>query len=445
MLILKLLLLSLFVAAWIYSRRGTSQLTITDVFVATLLTILVPYFLFNPAASSQWTPLTFPPDTILRSEIGIMMMLATGCTVLLLRGRVTPAGRRASEPMSRLTVPRGIIGSALLISVSVFLVLCFYPPFLRFRFLTLEFLFGNLDATEYQIARRVGFADDTLIADVLSRLRFSIFPVLYILVFAGLWSMRQRAAALISAAAIFLLLSMSFAKLPILYYIGYGALFALAGRSRVMNVSKITGLVTLATISVLMLMSILYTIQYSSISGFSVFYDRPLSLAVERVWGESYSAILRYFHVYPERLSYAGVSSISMLASTLGIEYRNVDLEVPYYFFGRGVLTSNPAMFVAGGYASFGYVGIIVYSAVSFVLVTILDRFHGRIRNPFLARCYFAVVGVNVTFLAQVALPTTLLTYGLAVVPVTFLLVDRWLSGRAVHPRSGAPTLRPER
>ncbi|MEX0828219.1 MAG: hypothetical protein WD005_04620 [Haliea sp.] len=394
--------------------------------MSTLLFVIIPYFLANPAAHSSWSGIIFPPETVLASEVGVVILLTTGSAMLLLKRRLLPL-RVAQAPSQDGRGLRRLPFIALAIAIATAVLLSLSPSFLDFRLRTFEFIAGSLNADEYQIARRLGFADDFIIQDLVGRLRFSLFPVLFVLAFGPFWTHGRIATAALTSIAIFIILAMSFAKLPFVYYLGYSALYVLSASGKTKNMSFITILFVSfgGLLFVILLMSALYTVQYATVTGFAHLFDRPLALSLERIWGESYGVLLRYFHLYPDILEHTGLSSISFIASILDMPFRNVDLEVPYYFFGYGALTSNPAIFIASGYASFGYFGVLLFSIAAFAVVFLLDYVFRLLNHTIVRNCYFAVIGINVTFIAQLALPTALLTYGLGIIPLVFLLVDR--------------------
>lgn len=401
-------------------------MTLIDIFLVTILLVVAPYFIFNPSAESEWNALRFSPAPIFAAEAGIVLMFVTMGISLVSARYVFPVGDTVAS-METAGVYKLNLGKAALIGMALLLVvLLLLPDFVRYRIITLQFLGGDLGTDEYVVARRLAFSE-SLGFEVLNRIRFSILPVL-LLSFLFEYIVRKRIFfSAVFSFIFFIIYAISLSKLPFVYYFGYIAImFAyIHGYMNNFSMIKLMSAAVLAILLVILLLIPLYMLQYSEVSGFEAPFDKPLFLAIERIWGENYSIILRYFTLYPDYMPYAGFSGINVVAGLFNLPYRNIDIEVPGFFFGREVLTTNPGVFILSGYASFGYLGIFVYTVIAVWLVAFLDFLHTRIYTRAIASVYFATLAVNVTFLAQLALPTSLLTYGIGVVPFLLFLVDR--------------------
>jgi hypothetical protein len=176
-------------------------------------------------------------------------------------------------------------------------------------------------------------------------------------------------------------------------------------------------------------LAVLYMLQYYGTEGYTTL-DRPLRLAVERIWGESYSIVLRYLAVYPDQLPFAGWSGIATIAKMLGLTARYPDIEVSTVLNGADS-GSNPGVFFLGGYATFGVVGLASFAVLGFLILWTIDEIDNALRTDIAHRVYFAVMAVNCLFLLQIPLQTALVTYGLAIVPLLLFLIDRLLVPKA--------------
>jgi len=415
---------------WAYSRK-IGSLSIVDIFCVALLAIYVPNFIFNPSATLSWAVLTFSSDATISAEVGIILMFISGSVVLFIYG--ASARKSGQSTVLQNNVAHSILPKmGMTASLLLFLGFAVLPGFIAYKTDGVTFLFGGLDNEAYSQIRRVIY-DGNFSVEMLNRIRFSLLPIVFLFICVRIVRFGNFISSSVLLLIFFVALPMSLSKLPFVYYLGYVLIFYLHynGNFRNFSLIKIFSYVSGALISVILFMSILYMLQYKDVSGFDSIFDRPINLAVERVWGENYSIVLRYFSVYPNSLPFSGFSSISSFASLFGMDYRNPDTEVPEYFFGKGVLTTNPGVFILSGYAGFGYLGVVVYSIFAFSIVLFLDGFHRRIKNRELYSVYFAAIGVNCTFLAQIALPTALLSYGLCVIPFILYFVDRVLLGGA--------------
>src|SRR5687768_16318231 len=121
--------------------------------------------------------------------------------------------------------------------------------------------------------------------------------------------------------------------------------------------------------SLLLMLTGIYYLQYGAMLSGAWSLPDALSLSYFRVFVATYDGLLKYLTLYPD--GDVGIAGFSLMASLLGIEERNLDLEVAFHFLGsvRGRYTSFPTSFIGNAYASFVYVGVVVYSlAVALVM-----------------------------------------------------------------------------
>jgi hypothetical protein len=419
---LKSLGVAIFLGCWIISRPRHSQVTITDIFVLALLVIFLPYFLFNPSAITTFNTTPFEAKAVATSQQAFIAFLAAGSIVFLIRWRIGTAA-----PNSRIDVGDQITSRASLIAsaaaVLIFIALLFFQEFVGFRLDTLRWITGEIAGQQYRSLRQL-FSGGLLLDGVLGRLRYSLFPILFLLMLVPLIYRGSAVRSAIIAVLFFVALPLSFAKLPFIYFAGY--LFLLVVLAKVERFTLSTAAIAscVGIVSTVLLISILYTFQYRGANGYAFIFDQPISLAFDRIWGESYSIILRYISVYPDQLPFAGFQGINLSAKLLGLAFRNPDLEVATTLLGPDS-GSNPGIFFLIGYAAFGFGGVIVFSVAGFVLLWILDEIDNRLRTELCHQVYFSVMAMNCLFLLQLAFQTTLLSYGLAIVPVLMWGLDR--------------------
>ena len=429
MLIVKFIAVGTFVACWMLSRKEARHLKISDVFILMMLAIYLPYFFFNPQARSSWNDLSFSNEVIWRAEIGFLTVLAIGSLIFLakfaLPTRWKETTRLTVQPLN-LSVLRLLSIVAILFSAFIFLILLNFQEFRGFREKTLEFATGQISGYLYSHYRSLVFSGTFLTDGVLGRLRFVVFPILFLASISWFVETRKYALAFLIGAAIFLALPMSFAKLPIAYFFGYSVFYLFYTRYGGLRftyfATAIPAIVGLAVIG----LSAIYQLQYNGAEGYSYIFGKPFELAHERVWGESYSILLRYFAVYPDLLSFTGTSGINLLAKIAGVEPRMPDIEVARTLLGPNS-GSNPGVFFLGGYAAFGFAGLIVFSILGFGILFILDAISVALRFQYIRSIYMAIMSMNVLFFLQVSLQTALLTYGVLVIPLILLAIDRVL------------------
>lgn len=427
MIALKIAAVAVFVVAWLRSRTGKTA-EISDFFTLSFLIIFVPGFLFNPSGETSLNALHFPELAIKKAELAMVAMLLVGTLVMLLRSSLESGHRKRPDERdlpalsSRST---DLAWGAWVLSALMFAALLLHPEFRDFKLNVLRFFAFQFEGSDYRFLRNVRYAHSWLIESALGRARFTALPILFCLMIHPLLTKRYAFAAGMVALAFYIALPASLSKLPVFFFAGYFALLMAARFPRLLDLRWISIMSMVGACMVITLLVLLYAAQYqSSVINGAVL---PLNLAIERIWSEPYSIIVRYFFVYPDLQPLTGWAGISLVAQWSDIPVRMPDIEVARATLGPDS-GSNPGVFFLGGYAAFGWAGLFVYVLSGWLLLWGLDWLNRKIRQPALRTTYFAVMAMNVFFLNQIALQTTLLTYGLVVVPLLIVGLDRLLA-----------------
>jgi len=153
----------------------------------------------------------------------------------------------------------------------------------------------------------------------------------------------------------------------------------------------------------------------------------PLLWLHTRLFEVSNQTVLEYFAAFPHMHPYLWGANIRPIAALLGVPYTPSFTTVADIWFGEPGIT-NPALFIADGWADFSYVGVIVYSIIVGALCRAIDL-------TFLANgksaVAVAVLGASVwglLTLLTTALNIALFTGGLLLAPALAAMLT--LSGR---------------
>jgi hypothetical protein len=426
MIALKVSLLIVFASSWVFSKKSR-LLEPSDFFVPSFLVIYAPGFLFNPSGHTDLNGLSLPDAAIWNSELGFMLALLAGTLGFGIRFIVEQRMPWITESVQSLSSPppRVIAFAAAAISFCLFVLLLQSTEFRDYRLSVARFFTFDLSSGEYRVLRNLGYADSTLLEGLMGRLQFTLFPVCFCLIIYPLLDRRRVFAAIVVAVTYFLLLPASLSKMPALFFLGYFLLLVLIRLRIELDITRLFVLTIFASAALVLFLVLLYLSQYQG--QISNGYLDPVKLAIERLWGEPFSIVVRYFAVYSEMLPFTGWSGINLLAQAIGLSPRLPHLEVARALIGPDS-GSNPSVFFMAGYAAFGFVGLGVFSLLGILLLWILDIVGRKISIEPIRATYFAVIGMNAMFLNQIALQTSLVTYGLAVVPPGLLLLDRLLA-----------------
>ena len=436
--------LSFAVSGWLKGRPKGWIFPSDAFFLLTLLVTGMVPFVNLRASAGDLTVFFFTDETIRSALLALAIMYAVfGCVWWLRRPIVAPSllpPAAAKDEMWRQVSLYALLGAAAFFIVSVAAIS--YPPYLAFKKDVLRFVVGAIDADSYQYARRILFVGDTFIGSVIGRLRFSVYPLLFLSCMLFLMRRFGFLVCFVCAFALTVLGPASLSKAVLVVFLAYFVIAFLLEREyawpfRTRNVAIS---LSIAIPSILLLLSIIYFLQYRTEFVGITDLPRATNLAFYRIFVATYQGLLQYFSTFPDVHGFAGVSTISLVAPLLGVETRNLDVEVAIAFLGpnRGMLTSFPTIFIGNAYASFGYFGVAVFSGGVAVFLAYVDRWVLRIRNRYLRIVYIATMMVNVAHFAVLAAPAALITYGCGIIPIIILLCDRMVQGAARTKRAQA-------
>lgn len=423
MILAKIAVVAILFFAWSGYKKSRSA-EVSDLFIISMALIYIPGFMFNPGGGSEFNQLTMPATAIHQAEMSFLMVLCLVSLVILVRWAVEAHFdwmARISTPLSAPNASSWLAIGALFLAIAFFIALLQWPDAIAFRKDVVRFLTFQMGGIEHRELRNSGYGNSWVVASVLERARYTIFPIAYCLIIYALIEHRRFIISVVFSLAFFIALPASLSKLPFLLYFGYFGALLVARVPQLHSIAWFSLVALIGTALTVEALSILYAAQYqeSVISGAVI----PVDLAIQRIWGEPYSIIVRYFSVYPEIRPFTGWSGIGQFAQLLGLPVRMPDLEVALSILGPDS-GSNPAAFFMSGYAAFGNVGLVLFSVVGLLLLWAIDLLGRKLRIPHLKTVYFATIGMNVLFLNQIALQTALLTYGLGIIPPAILFLD---------------------
>lgn len=421
----EILSLIFFTFTWLKTRPkfNKSEVNLMDVFSVGLLLVVVPYSLIDPMGKTLYGELESFAVASIEAQKILAITFFVGSCVLWINSSMSATTTTCLVNLSP-EIESRISWVAVGCSILLLLVLLLQGEFIYFRIITFKFLMGKLTYVEYSIFRNKILTGTWLLDEVLGRIRFAILPVLFCLIITPLLRAGKVLMAGFLAMLFFLTIPLSLAKLPFFYYAGYLVVAWILVSSQKFSFKKLISLWVIIAIVGFCTLVFLYVIQEGwALHGLSALV-RPL---IQRIWGEPYAAILKYCATYPDLLSFTGVSGVGIFAKLLGLNHRIPDLEVLQALYGINNYGSNPGYFVLGGYAAWGLLGVAGFSFLGFFYVCLLDRLFEVLRIILIRQIFKAVLLLNVLFLLQVSLQTTLITYGLFIIPFILFFLDLYL------------------
>jgi hypothetical protein len=421
--LIKIFVVCLFAGAWWRSKISRTAEP-SDFFFISFLVIYVPGFLGNPSGNSSYNGLALSPLAAHNAEIGLSLAMVAGAVLLIMRREVELRVPFLSPLPSRQLSSRrhaSVSFITALISILLALALAFDASYREYKDYVLQFFSMQLSGVAYRFIRVYWFSDSFVVNSLLERARYTVFPILYVLSISYLVARGRILASVFCAALFFFLLPASLSKLPLVIYAGYLLTLCLTRYPKLLTTGWLVVMGCLASVLLIAGLSLLYHFQYAgSVAAGKVF---PVDLAFQRLWGEPYSIVVRYYETYPKILPFTGWDGISLFARLAGHDARMPDIEVPNVILGPDT-GSNPAVFFLAGYAAFEQAGLTVCAFAGFVGLWLIDIIGRKLRFGVMRAAYVAIMGVNTLFLNQIALHTALLTYGLGLIPLVLLAVD---------------------
>ncbi len=434
------------IMAWLKGRPRGWLFPSDTLFIMIVLLAGLPPLLNTYAESKMGIPLRYTEQNVSRALVGLAIMFTSFGFVWSLRPKLLRPVNGVTPPLfPRWVGNRSHLNLLFWLTVAGFVIgiaSLAYEPYRNFKVQSLSFMMGGLSGVEYQHARRIAFVNDPFIGGVIGRARFSIFTFLYLC--AAVYAFyRFRWKGLAILIPLFLLLGASLSKAPTFVYAAYTALayLAVTDRIKLLAIGRFIWTMVGGLVALFVVLTLAYYNQYGQ--KFTSLADLPsvLSLAYYRVFVATYDGLLGFFEIYPRIFDFAGFSSFSAYAAMTGEEARVLDLELPTYLLGSAKnLTSFPTIFIGNAYASFGYLGVFVYSTLVALIAVTVDGLLVTVRSRALRIVMYSGLCVNIIYFATLAAPTALLTYGVAVITLAVVGLDRWLApGARQVPMQPAP------
>lgn len=425
------------ICGWVKGRPKGWIFPSDAFFLLTLLVTGIVPFVNVRADSPDLAKFSFKDETITSALLALTIMYTMfGCVWWLRKPILVPSLIPRSslrEKMWHQATLYSLLAAFAFFLISV--IALSYPPYLELKKNVVLFMIGRIDAESYQIARRVTFVNDTFIGSIIGRLRYSIYPILY--VGTMFFFIRKFNFLICAACAVFLTIlgPASLSKAALVVFMAYFLIAFLLEREHLRPFRAINVIISLSITlpTMILILSLIYFMQYRN--EFTSFADLPkaMDLSFYRLFVAIYQGLLQYFATFPGRGGYAGFSSISMLAPLFGLPTRDLDTEVAINFLGpvAGTMTSFPTIFIGNAYASFGYLGVAVFSIGVALFLMLVDTWLVRIRNRYVRIIYLATMTINVAHFAVLAAPAALITYGCGIIPIVLVLCDRLMQETA--------------
>lgn len=147
-----------------------------------------------------------------------------------------------------------------------------------------------------------------------------------------------------------------------------------------------------------------------------------LSFFYYRAFDISNEAVLEFFAAYPDRLPHTWGSNIHLLAQVFGLEYVPSFDSVSRVWRGTEGSTTT-AMFIADAWAGFSFAGVIVFSITAGAICRAIDLALVSQGKTVIAVAVLAAAFMGVYNLMISALPTAMLSGGLAIAPLVVVFV----------------------
>lgn len=285
----------------------------------------------------------------------------------------------------------------------------------------------SLNILSYNELRRGTIREGIVMGEFYGRLQYSlIFMIFTTFLVFGFRDRIKITAWLVVAGILFVLCAATLSKLPYAYFLFASMLMILLHTQQhyVAVTSKLI-LYPLAIGAISTSMYGLYVLQYKDNAYFNLTTIlKTLGFRIFRAYPDGYKL---YVELYPDVYPYNYGRTVSFLEPVFGFVDQPY-LLVPQYFGAGG--TTFPSGYVSYAYASFGMPGVAITSFIVGILLVVLDVFvlaRPRLELQKIARVTLAMA----TFwLCSSPLTTSLLSGGLLLMPLLFILYEKLILPR---------------
>jgi hypothetical protein len=278
----------------------------------------------------------------------------------------------------------------------------------------------KMDYTTYA-AHRYGFADATKGWEffIYNKLPYGIAPLAIILVWnaQGLATWKRVAFMVILAFA----LLQTGHKMPAVFLLVYMVVSrAMIRRRLVMDRKTIWISVAMFLVVLLGIVPVFYLMQGNDTYGSALFWS------VERVFLENARGLQLYFEAYPNIHPFLHGASTGTIAKLMGVtNYVTPSLYIPTEVLGLED-TSFPSLFIAEGWADFGFLGVFLTSLlVGFLLQSYNIWFYSRKQPRLEETALFLSIVFGTYHLQASNLLTSFFSYGMVGNFLIYLLIRR--------------------
>lgn len=418
-----------FIAIW-FATRSTKTLMPTDLLSAAILLLFGPIVLFNPLAINSLYLLPFDYNHASRALYILSTMYVFLGLGFLVAFEVFPRPRFKSIPNLLSTGLRTqgyskILTIAIVCAVAI-VAIGLTNPSLKFD--VIRFLSGTLDSGEYKYLRRVVHNTKDLNFELLSRLRYSLMPAVMILLLFLFLEKKKYFWAFASFGFIFLFGPSMLSKQVYAFYFIYLSLTIIVvfEKHNWLNLKNLLIFVPIGFVVILSILTVLYILQYPQLFPPEKWGD-AIYFSFYRIGMLPYEGLLKYATIYPEERPFAGFGFSRITAGILDIPVRDTTLEVGRYYSGTDSQTSVTTLFVAASYSAFGLYGVAAFSFLIAIYLRGIEAIIMKIQRWFVRIPFYICYSVNVLFLLQIAPLTAMLSYGIATIPIFYLLIN-WVS-----------------
>jgi hypothetical protein len=294
---------------------------------------------------------------------------------------------------------------------------------------SLRYILSTSDFSYEQIRREL-FAESASMA-LLGRTRYSVTAA----VIACLFAVRRPKAWFDKAdflvVGLFVFCALTLNKQIFFHYLILFGLVRLFYAEIVLGQRlnlRLMAWLAVGVVGVLGFILFLYSLQYRDnvASGIATQADF-IRVLMYRLFYTSGDAVQLVVATYPDYAAYVGLNSIGLLASLLGLEYRDPTLEMVAIHLGS-FLTSIQPGFIGSAYAAFGAVGVLINALLVGLLITFWEQLKHSLKTPELVVAYTASMALASYFLTSPQFHLSLLTGGGLVIPFFFVALNWWLN-----------------
>ena len=402
----------------------------TKIYIYILLSLFLPILLIKPDIyifdpNTNYRSLFLPSDKTINKTIIVFSLMCISFAL----SNIFSFNFFKNREMKKITEHRSSNEKKILVSYCVFVyifLLVLTIINIDYRITVVRYVFGNFDYDTVNALRR--FQNNDLA--IVNSLRYSLIFI-HILLFSLI--IKRKFGFFAFFTTYFFSIILISGNISKLYYIFAAAAFIVAS---LYDSKKINFLydqkifLKIITASILMIFLLGMIVSYVEHPGSIGFID-GLRLGFFRIFVSSWNDMTYFIELFPSSIEFTYFRQSSLISNIFSLDFMPVGvLLVDSHSDLYGKNTTIASFFVAYAWAFGGFIFVFLFTFMFGFLLKYLDKIHNSFNNKMIKIAFYSFIITSPISNLQASFFSSLLHYGLLIVPIYLLLLDNFLTNK---------------